>query len=162
MIEHSRIRGRRCEKSQVRRRIGLAAAAIGRTNDSPPSFSFLNYALTDDNKLKDNARPPLMCRARECAALLREYSVSVVGATNITQPRRNTRAAFSQWRRWRCGDCCCCCGRMASHRHAVAVVVMTVIRRGALIGGEFTTTNIVVRRVSAKVEECQRLTRLNF
>ena len=37
------------------------------------------------------------------------------------------------------------CGRMASHRHAAAVGVMTVIRRGALIGGEFTTTNVVMR-----------------
>ena len=46
-----------------------------------------------------------------------------------------------------------CCGRMASHRHAVAVAVMTVIRRGALIGGEFTTTNTVTRQLSAKVKE---------
>ena len=37
------------------------------------------------------------------------------------------------------------CGRMASHGHAAAVGVMTVIRRGALIGGEFTTTNVVLR-----------------
>ena len=51
-----------------------------------------------------------------------------------------------------------CCGRMASHRHAVAVAVMTVIRRGALIGGEFTTTNIAARRVSAKVKESQSVT----
>ena len=51
-----------------------------------------------------------------------------------------------------------CCGRMASHRHAVAVAVMTVIRRGALIGGEFTTTDIAVRRLSAKVKESQSVT----
>lgn len=51
------------------------------------------------------------------------------------------------------GGGCGCCGRMASHRHAVAVVVMTVIRRGALIGGEFTTTISVMRKLSVKVKE---------